>query len=288
VATPLSASEAATGLMELGSLSQQPGPINQPAISTGSTMGIHQQLQQGVDQNGADMMSLLLDIRTEVRQTNRKLDTIEKTVDELKAENEELKAQNEKLTRDVGSLEDRLDKVESKVEKNAKKHERLESQVKKSNLKFFGIAQPEDESADTVECTVKKAVSQNLGLHEDDYEIERATRLKSQMKPSPILVQFTNIKHRNRVIDTFRSKRKTNQLPIRVGEDLPERISKARTGLYPLLAESLNQKKHAYFNHEYLYVDGKKYEFDESTQSPVLIGNNDVRGTDEAAINNPQ
>ena len=54
-------------------------------------------------------------------------------------------------------------------------------------------------------------------------------------------MQFTHYKHREHILKTFRQKRKMTQLQVRIGEDLPESVSKARTGLYQLMNDSIEQ-----------------------------------------------
>ena len=78
-------------------------------------------------------------------------------------------------------------------------------------------------------------------------KIERANRLPSKNSPRPIIVKFSFYKDRDNVLQTYRQKRKdennernndatdgdAEMAPrIRVTEDFPERVTKARTKLF--------------------------------------------------------
>ena len=58
---------------------------------------------------------------------------------------------------------------------------------------------------------------------------------------------------------------------IRVSEDFPERVMKARTKLYPFLKSSLEKEYDAYLRYDRLVVDGQEYEYDYSRERPVPV-----------------
>ena len=60
-------------------------------------------------------------------------------------------------------------------------------------------------------------------------------------------------------------------MPFRIGEDLPQQISRARTDLYPFFNECLDNEKQTYFKNDYLVVDGNKYTYDQQQKKPVLM-----------------
>ena len=55
---------------------------------------------------------------------------------------------------------------------------------------------------------------------------------------------------------------KRDELPVRVGEDLPSPIDRTRHGLYSLLCDNINDGNKAYFQHVKLVVDGMGYVYD--------------------------
>jgi len=69
----------------------------------------------------------------------------------------------------------------------------------------------------------------------------------------------------------YREKRKHANLEVKVGEDLPQRISRARSGLYPLLKESLDAGKVAFFRHDKLVVGDQVFIYDIDQKKPVNI-----------------
>lgn len=63
---------------------------------------------------------LLLEIRSDVKQMNKKFDTLEKSVRELQTDNRNLKEQNKKLTQEVETLTTRLASVETTLSNTIK------------------------------------------------------------------------------------------------------------------------------------------------------------------------
>ena len=234
-----------------------------PASTIGTTKDVFS--DPGDDQPDSEQMdtkALLLDIRKDVKSMNRRFDQFEESVNEIRSENNKLKAQNEILVADVSSLTSRLDKVEDCLMKSTRKQESLETQVKKSNLKFHGIPQASNETPETIENAICGVITDSLDIERADYTIEKAYRINSRSKPSPVIVQYSIRKQRDTILYRFRSKRKNTELPFRISEDLPERVSKARACMYPFLVECTSQGKKAFFRNEYLFVGSDKYVFD--------------------------
>lgn len=238
-----------------------------------------------------DSKRLLLDIHREVKSMNKKFDSVEKSIEYLKSENVELKAQNESLKSELSAISQKVITMESTMTKCSIKQEKLELQNKRCNLKFFNLNQTPDETSTDTEELVRSFITQDLGLEASSVNIDRAFRLPSKTKPHPILAQFNSVKQRDNVISAFRSKRKSGVLTARVGEDLPERVSRCRAGLYPLLRESLEQKKTAYFKYDTLLVNGEKYIYDDNKKAPVLVTNTSPNthdhNADEQAAGSP-
>ena len=51
-------------------------------------------------------------------------------------------------------------------------------------------------------------MSRDLELNEDDISIERAHRIQGSEKPGPFIVKFSFYKDKDRVLETYRQKRK--------------------------------------------------------------------------------
>jgi len=112
-------------------------------------------------------------------------------------------------------------------------------------------------------------VKDTLGIDTADVTTERDHRLPSRTGNRPTIVQFTHIRHRNMILSAFHQKRKQTVFSTRVIEDFPERMSKARTGMYQLMKESIYQGKRPYFNHDQLVVDGETYTYDTVQKKPI-------------------
>ena len=228
--------------------------------------------EQESDNESTDTTAILLEIRKDVKRMNKKFDSVEKSVNYLKSENKILKSKNEKLTNEMSVLTSKVENMETIIAKNTKKQEQLELQSKKCNLKFYGLNQEQNETAIDSETKVRRYILNDLEISDDDYSIDNSFRIPSRSSPKPILVQFSNVKQRDTILSSFRSLRKRIPvLQVRVGEDLPERIAKARTGLYPFLRESIDQGKRAFFKQDILVVNGEKYMYDSENECHKLI-----------------
>ena len=112
---------------------------------------------------------------------------------------------------------------------------------RKYKLKFHGITGNPDETPEQAQKKVFDFVKDTLGIDTVDVTTERDHRLPSRTGNRPIIVQFTHIRHRNMILSAFHQKRKQTVFSTRVIEDFPERMSKARTGMYQLMKESIYQ-----------------------------------------------
>ena len=110
-----------------------------------------------------------------------------------------------------------------------------------------------------------------LEIDPTDIPIERAHIIPTRFGNRPIIMQFTHYKHRELILKAFRQKRKMTQLQVRIGEDFPERVSKARTGLYQLMKNSIEQGKTAFFKSDKLVVDGDYFMFDFEQKKPIHV-----------------
>ena len=225
------------------------------------------------DVSSMNTKSLLLDIRCDVKQMNRKFDSMKKSVEEIKKDNKMLKSENVKLRDEVDILTSKLNNVETLLSESSRKQEYLEKQNKIRNLKIFNIPHTEGETSASLEKKIAEEVQEQLEIPENEISIEQAYRLPSKVIPKPILVKCSDLKIKERILNAFRAKRKYNgsALSFRIGEDLPERISKARSDLFPFFQQCRDNKKEAYFKHDYLVVEGQKYVFDKIQNRPVLV-----------------
>ncbi|WAQ93695.1 hypothetical protein MAR_006166 [Mya arenaria] len=216
------------------------------------------------------MTEILLEIRRDVKNMDRKFDTLKKSVADLKKENLVLKEHNIKLSAEVNTLTKKMSIVEESVTSSDLRSEQIEMQLKKNNLKLFNVAESPNEIAAELDDNVRKLVRDDLGIDNSNMSFEDMHRLPGKQSPRPVHVHFANYIDRKTVLSKFRTKRKSTNLPCRISEDLPQRISKARTDLFPFFKECIDSGKLAYFKLDKLVVDGKMYTYCKDSKSPIL------------------
>ena len=222
------------------------------------------------NQNTIDTTQLLLEIRGDIKCMNKKFDSLQQTVNELKIENNDLKLQNQKLSEEVNLLTTKVNSMENTLSTTVKRQDYIEMQTKRMNLKFYNVIT--DDNDDDVISTEQKVVDfirDDLNVPDESFSFDRVTKLKSQSRNQPVLVSFKTSQQRDSVLAAFREKRKHYTMSIRIGEDLPRHVGKARSLLYPFFQECLNNNKKAYFKQDMLIVDGITYRYDNETKQPV-------------------
>ncbi|MES9883749.1 MAG: hypothetical protein ABW185_23095 [Sedimenticola sp.] len=207
-----------------------------------------------------DIRQLMGNIYTEVKQLNKKFDSIQTDVTDIKT-------QNEFLTKRVTTLEEKLNVCETQLE-------HIESQSRRDNLLFHGIQDENGESWELAEEKVQNYLSSELNIN-GDIEMERAHRLGRNVGARPIIAKFSKYKDRERVLKTYRDKQRearaaaatnpgeTPQPPnIRISEDFPARVRKIRSKLIPFLREKLNDGNTAFIRYDKLIVNNVAYSYD--------------------------
>ena len=185
------------------------------------------------------------------------------------------------------------------AKENEKKNEKLESQSRRDNLKFFGFDGERNETWEESENKVKNYISEGLGIDDSDIRIERAHRLAgSKSVPKPIIVKFSFFKDKERVLRAYRQKKKAmrenragqdqTENPeqadtvqdrieddgyshIRVAEDFIERVTNDRTCLFPFMQDCLAEGKNAYLRYDKLVVDDVIHVYDSDKKIPVAL-----------------
>ena len=161
------------------------------------------------DIDGTSATALLLEIHRDVKCMNKKFDHREKSVRVLKHDSKYLKEQNSILTKQVTELQSTVSQLESCTHETEIKNERLEAQSRRDNLKFHGFEDNRGETWEESENTVWRYIFDELAIDESAIQIERAHRIRSKNSPRPIIVKFSHYKDRDRVLKSFREKRKS-------------------------------------------------------------------------------
>ena len=283
-------------------MSSQPQPSHSSAMNMDRQNSVDRQSDTH-SENGSDtetdllasenvdtntQTQILLEIRKDVKQMNKKFDKLDRKVKELKHDNKQLKQQNENLSKQVSDLTTTVICLENRMNETEKKNENLEAQSRRDNLKFYGISEEPGETWDQSEEKIRNYLSNELNIDEPRIKIERAHRLPSKSSPRPIIVKFSHFKDKDAILKAYRNKRKANQTddsqgerdanangeeeparPVRVSEDFPLRVTKARTQLYPFLKSCLENETDAYLRYDTLVVEGQPYVYDEVRGRPV-------------------
>ena len=238
--------------------------------------------------NPSNPTDLLLEIRNDVKRMNKKFDKLDKKVQELKKDNKHLKQQNESLSQQVTELTTTVINLETRMNEAEKRNEQLEAQSRRENLKFYGFTDDKDETWEQSEDKVRTYLSNELHIDEQRMQIERAHRLNSKTSPRPIIVKFSHFKDKELVLKNYREKRKAQReadqqgeneggadetavRPVRVSEDFPMRVTRARTNLYPFMKSAQEQDKEAYLRYDKLVVEDQAYVFDSDRGRPVPV-----------------
>lgn len=238
-----------------------------------------------------DTTSILLEIRRDVKNLNTKFDHLEKSVQSLKRDSKFLKDQNSLLTKQVTDLQSTVSQLESRAQEAEIRNERLEAQSRRDNLRFYGFEDKHGETWEESENKARSYIANDLNIGESSIQIERAHRIPSKTSPRPLIVKFSFYKDRDKVLKAYREKRKrqneqsaettgasaaeqieqSETCRIRVCEDFPERVIKARSNLYSFLRSSIDSGRDAFLRYDRLIVDGQPYQYDYDQKRPVPI-----------------
>ena len=247
----------------------------------------------GDNVDGTAITLILLEIRRDVKQMNKRFGHIEKSVKSLKRDSKYLKEQNSKPTKQVTDLQTTVSRLESRAQEADIKNERLEAQSPGDNLRFYGFEDKRGETWEESENAVRSYISNELSLDELSIQIERAHRISSKTSPRPVIVKFSFYKDRERILNSYWEKRKQHNerqqaeatngdgsaeldeqcesSKIRVCENFPQRVIKSRSNLCPFLRSGIGSGKDAFLKYDRLIVDGQPYEFDYDLLRPVLV-----------------
>lgn len=154
---------------------------------------------------------------------------------------------------------------------------------------------------ETTEMKVREYIAKDLEIDESQMSIERAHRLPSNQKPQPVIAKFSFFKDKEKVLRTYRQKRKesnekeeqktraaqggsddvfdgdeddteeTFRKDITISEDFPSRVMKARNDLRSFLKSALANKKKAYLKFDKLVIDDQQYEYDVDSEDIVPV-----------------
>ena len=227
-----------------------------------------------------DMKTLLLEIRKEVKNKNRKFHRLEKNVEELKRDNRKLKEENNVRSNTIDEMSRTIDKLEELAYEKEKKNEHLEAQSRRENLKFFNVSETrQNESWEETVNKIRQYLTEELEMDPNNTGIEWAHRLPSKTSPRPIIVKFSFYKTKETVLRKYREKAKEDKLNqagppsthVRVSEDFVKRVLEVRRKLLPFMRERIANGQRAYLKYDKLIIDGIPHTYNYETKDLVAL-----------------
>jgi chromosome segregation ATPase len=121
-----------------------------------------------VDTSNVNVAAILLEIRSDVKTMNKEFDSLEHSVNSLKEENKEIRKENVELKSSVKKLSEQMKLYEEKLSETELKQEKQDMALRKNNLKIYGIAFSENETASQTEQKLRNYFSTELALNPDE------------------------------------------------------------------------------------------------------------------------
>ena len=175
-----------------------------------------------------------------------RVDDLLKTVTELKKSLEfTLKNVEKKMATRLEDAEGEIGSLQKTLDEQSSKMEYLENQSRRNNIRVSGIPESADETWETVEEKVKKAIREKLDM---EIDIERAHRVERKKKPEgakksgqprTIVCRLKNWKQKEAVV---RKARKEKPEGVFICEDLAVSTLEKRA-IQLLYSRSLNNSR---------------------------------------------
>ena len=155
--------------------------------------------------------------------------------------------------------------------------ERLEAQSRRDNLIFHNMPHKEGYEAETWTESEQKVRQhlKSMDIDEENIIIDRAHRLNSKKKDSPIIVKFAHFKDRENILSRAHSLKKQKKKETRkkseeeeekevfVGEDYTIRVRKVRGFLRPFMQEAYDNGKKVRMSYDKLIIENSVFYYDE-------------------------
>lgn len=165
--------------------------------------------------NSSDITTTLLSIRDELRNglkdTNSKLSEVVKLQAHLSEKYDELSASLElvnDLKKKVETLEVSLEEKDKKIQELQRNLQQNEQYGRRNQIEVGGVTETEGENVEDIVINVARSMQINLS----PADIQASHRILSRTSPPPIIVEFTNRKAKEALLNNKRKKNlKDNQ-----------------------------------------------------------------------------
>ena len=253
------------------------------------------------DPNITELKHIMLSVQTSVQNMEGKFSDLEKSMKEVKESNERPIESNNEVKEDVKDPTKRVESLKTELQASEDKRECLEAQSRRENLRLYGIPEDKDETWEETENKVIQYIDSSLEMNSANLSMERAHRIKSTDRPRPIIAKFSFYKEKEKVLKTYREKRKQSNArekqcegatggsdddrhgendefeenfrkDITACEDYPSRVMKARNNLRKFLKDALKDNKRAFLIYDKLIIEGDAYIYDQEAIDILLDG----------------
>uniref|UniRef100_A0A8D9AH65 Endonuclease-reverse transcriptase n=1 Tax=Cacopsylla melanoneura TaxID=428564 RepID=A0A8D9AH65_9HEMI len=172
----------------------------------------------------------------EFRNTNAKIDTMEKKLDPLM---------------------ERMDIVEKKMETYTKQMDTYyEKEKRKRNVIIFGIEQEQGENYATLEEKLRNMIREKMDITILSTEVDSVKRFgRAQNNQRPIIMALTTWKRKMELISNGRKLKGTG---ISIREDFPQEVQRIRKSLYEEMMEHRRNGRKAYIRYDKLIIEGNE------------------------------
>ena len=235
-----------------------------------------------------EVLSVVKTLATKFEDMTKKLASIEGSVGELREEMTKSNERYDQLNDQITALEERNHNLESNLSEMERKFDDMEARSRRNNLVFHGIEpQSNQESWADCEKTVKKMMSEKLGIHVASVEIERAHRLHAtrDQRTAPIIVKFASFKDRENVL---RQKHKMKGTKCYINEDFTLRVRKIQKSLVPFMKEERRKGNRANIVYDHININRLRYDLDERNNTLRPHHNKTVDTRRDSVAQSPQ
>ena len=201
-------------------------------------------------------------IKAEIKEIRKEVEDLKLSVNFVSANHDDFKTQLGKIDDEIRGVYRQVEGLNTNLNDGLEdmewKHEYLENQSRRNNIKITGVVEDNNEKTwDDTEATVKKLIKEKLGINED-VEIERAHRfgkrlknhaprrhLGSTSKPTgrPIIVKFQLWKVKENILKQARRKRPKD---VQFLNDYAKRTLERRAERIPKMLEACRNGKTAF------------------------------------------
>ena len=249
---------------------------------TSSSQTDEDALTEDCSHNGCSLCS------TKLQQIEEKLDKVLLLLPEFEQQKKKIAQLEESLQftqTEVKQLQETVKTTSAQLNEAKKKLASLselerrqikqECYTRRSNIKFFGIKDNDEESPSDTEETLRHFLTKEMKIPRGDVdkiEFQRVHRIptkpstEKKPNPRPIIAKVSFYQDKELIKSHIKNLKKGSKLGV--ADDYPKEVEQIRKDLQPALKKARQEKKLAFFNVEKLIIDGRIYRGPETKRFP--------------------